>query len=113
MFVAAGYAAGKADGSTWEACVQKRLLDPLEMKATNFSVKDVDRLPDRSRPHVPNDGKNKIVPWYNLDNMPPAGAMNSTARDLAPWLRFQRGDGTATGKRLVSEPTSPRRTRHR
>lgn len=102
MFVAAGYAAGQADGSTWEASVQKRLLDPLEMKATNFSIKDVAKTPDHAMPHIIENGKRRRIDLHNIDNMGPAGSMNSTVRDLAAWLRFQLGDGTVNGKRVVS-----------
>ena len=36
------------------------------------------------------------------DNLAPAGAIKSSARDMAQWVRLQLGDGTFDGKRLVS-----------
>src|SRR5262249_24763655 len=42
-------------------------------------------------------------PLYNIDHMGPAGSINACVRDLVPWLRFQLGDGTVDGKRLVSK----------
>jgi CubicO group peptidase (beta-lactamase class C family) len=38
----------------------------------------------------------------NMDNIAPAGAIVSSVRDMAQYLRFQLGDGTFGGKRLVS-----------
>jgi len=40
-------------------------------------------------------------PHGNMDNIAPAGAILSNARDMAQWLRFQLGDGVYNGKRLV------------
>jgi len=44
----------------------------------------------------------KIVPWLNNDNIGPAGSINASARDMAKWVRFQLGDGTFEGKRLLA-----------
>jgi len=37
-----------------------------------------------------------------LENIGPAGSINVSARDLSQWLRFQLGDGTIDGKRVLS-----------
>ncbi|HEU4754701.1 MAG TPA: serine hydrolase, partial [Armatimonadota bacterium] len=102
-FATAGYAVGTASKSSWEAFVQKRLLDPLGMTATDLSIEAAQKSPDHATPHVKEeDGALKAVPWRGLENCAPAGAINSTARDLTRWVRFQLGDGTWEGKRLVS-----------
>ncbi|HZO89811.1 MAG TPA: serine hydrolase [Chthonomonadaceae bacterium] len=103
MYLAAGVAIGKASGGTWEAFLQQRILDPLGMTGACFSVKDVQQAPDRATPHEKDKEKNlKTVPWRNLDNVAPAGSINSGARDLTKWVRFNLGDGTFAGKRLLS-----------
>src|SRR5207253_3839197 len=38
-----------------------------------------------------------------IDQVAPAGSINSTARVMAQWLRFVLNGGTVSGKRLVSE----------
>jgi len=38
MIMTAGYLVGKVDGSSWEEFTQRKILDPLGMKETNFSV---------------------------------------------------------------------------
>ncbi|MEQ1923079.1 MAG: serine hydrolase, partial [Pyrinomonadaceae bacterium] len=39
----------------------------------------------------------------DIDEVAPAGSLNSSARDMAEWLRFVLNGGTVGGKRLVSE----------
>lgn len=40
MFMTAGYLVGEVASTTWEDFIRKRILDPLDMKETNFSVND-------------------------------------------------------------------------
>jgi CubicO group peptidase (beta-lactamase class C family) len=115
MFTTAGWAVGQASrlsslrtGETpvplaWADFVQKRILDPLEMKNTNFTTTVALKSSDYASPHRKNgEGKLEVIPWYRIDKPEPAGSINSCARDLAQWVRFQLGDGTFNGKRLVS-----------
>jgi CubicO group peptidase (beta-lactamase class C family) len=104
MYLTAGYAAGKANGSTWEELVQKRIFDPLGMAGANFSTKDAVKAADHATPHGKSAaGKIEAIAWRNIDNIGPAGSINAGVRDLGRWLRFQLGDGTSEGKRLLSE----------
>jgi CubicO group peptidase (beta-lactamase class C family) len=103
MFSTAGYAVGKASGSSWEDFMQKRIFGPLGMKNTTVTTTAIDK-DLRASPHRKNkDGKVVVIPWYEMTRPNPAGSINSSARDLGQWLRFQLGDGTFDGKRLVSE----------
>lgn len=102
MFLAAGMASGVADKSSWETVVQKRIFDPLGMKEANFSTMVASKAPDHSMPHVRLSGKVQSIEWKNIDNVGPAGSINASVRDLGKWIRFQLGDGTFEGKRLLS-----------
>jgi CubicO group peptidase (beta-lactamase class C family) len=104
MFSAAGFAVGKASGSTWQEFVQRRILDPLGMTDTSFTTSVAERAPDHASPHSKGrGGELGVVPWRNLDNIAPAGSINSSAEDLAKWVRLQLNDGTFEKKRLISE----------
>ena len=103
MFLTAGYAVGMASKSTWEEFVQKRIFDPLGISGANFSVTVAEKAPDHATPHRKHrDGKIERIPWRNIDSIGPAGSINAGVADLSKWLRFQLGDGTFQGKRLVS-----------
>jgi len=102
-FTAAGYAVGLAAKSSYNDFVRSRIFEPLVMKTANFRVSDMEKAPDHASPHnVTKEDKEEIMPWITLDQAGGAGAINASVRDLAPWLRFQLGDGTFDGKRLVS-----------
>jgi len=104
QFLAAGEAAGRAAGTSWEQLVRSRILDPLGMKATNFSIADLEKAADHARPHArtPRDvGPVRAIAPLPIDNVAPAGAINSNVRDLSAWLRFQLAEGTWEGKPLL------------
>jgi len=103
MYMTAGVAAGNAAKSSWEEATQRRIFEPLGMKGANFSARDAVKAPDHATPHLKNDaGKVQNIPWRNIDNIGPAGSINAGVRDLSRWLRFQLGDGTFEGKRLLT-----------
>ena len=104
MFLAAGEVAGAAGGSSWDALVRKRIFDPLGMASSSVSALDVMAAPDRATPHVKRAGRVQTTAWRNLDNIAPAGSINSNLEDLSAWLRLQMNGGLApNGARLVSE----------
>jgi CubicO group peptidase (beta-lactamase class C family) len=103
MFTAAGLAVAHDAGFSWDRFVQERIFDPLGMKSSDFTTKAALESPDHASAHHRNGrGSIEAVPWYPMLVPEPAGSINSNARDLAQWLRFQLGDGTFDGKRLVS-----------
>jgi CubicO group peptidase (beta-lactamase class C family) len=103
MFLAAGQAVGVAAKSSWEDVVQKRLLTPLGMTGANFSATLASKAANHATPHAKDrTGKVVPVPWRNVDNIGPAGSINAGVADMAKWVRFQLGDGTFEGKRLLS-----------
>jgi CubicO group peptidase (beta-lactamase class C family) len=101
MFLAAGEAAGKAAGSSWDDLLKQRIFIPLGMTS---SVTTVEGLANRNvtTPHGMAGDSAYTKPHANMNNIAPAGAILSNARDMAQWLRFQLGDGVYNGKRLVS-----------
>jgi CubicO group peptidase (beta-lactamase class C family) len=101
-FLAAGTAVEKASGRTWEEFVRARIFEPLGMTGASFSTTDAEKSADHATPHRKKDETVTAIPWRNIDNIGPAGSVNAAARDMAQWVRFQLGDGTFAGKRLLS-----------
>jgi CubicO group peptidase (beta-lactamase class C family) len=103
MFAAAGLAAGRAAGDSWDALVRKRLFEPLGMASARCTTPTAAEAPDRATPHRPDrDGRLRVIPWYVQAEPNPAGSVHASARDLAAWLQFQLGDGSYRGRRLIS-----------
>ena len=105
MYAAAGEIAGRVEGSTWEKLIADRIFKPLGMKGSNTSVEEMKKTKDFSYGYVYEEAtkETRRVPTRDLPAIAPAGAINSSARDMAQWLRLMLGGGVFEGKRLVSE----------
>ena len=101
MFLAAGQAAGKAGGSTWDQLVRERIFQPLGMTSTVASSRGLTN-PNVAAPHGIDHDTDFVKPPFDAENIAPAGAILSSAADMAQWLRFQLNDGVVGGTRLVS-----------
>jgi len=105
MFLTAGYAVGRIAGTTWEEFVRGRIWAPLGMRNSDFSVRDVVHAADYAMPYEEREGKVVSVPWRNIDNIAPAGAINSSVNDLSKWVRMQLNGGVFEGRRILKEKT--------
>lgn len=93
MFLAAGEAVAAASGMTWEAFVDRRIVQPLGMRNTSFTPAAAIANADHATPHRKKEGALKAIPWRNLDNIGPAGSINSNVEDLARWMQMQLAGG--------------------
>src|SRR5215831_6293118 len=105
LVATAGYLVGKIAGSTWEDFVRRRILLPLKMNNTNFSVSDSQRSPDFSYPYEKDEktGTVKQIPFHSADSIGPAGSINSDVEDVSNYLILQLGKGKFSGQQIVSE----------
>lgn len=101
-YLLAGEAIAAAAGMPYEDVVRQRILAPLGMRSTTVDDSAAARAPNRAMPHTMIGGVQRPIPWRDIDVIAAAGSVNSTAADMAQWLRFQMGDGTFAGRRLVS-----------
>jgi CubicO group peptidase (beta-lactamase class C family) len=110
MFMTAGYIAGLLNAKSWEDTVHERVLTPLGMEHTNFSLKDSQSSQDYALPYRKgNDVKSEVkrMPFDQqcLDRcaIGPAGEINSTAADMSRYLLFHLNKGKLQDKALLSE----------
>ncbi len=105
MYVAAGAAAGNAASSSWETLVTQRLLEPLGMTNSHTSVARYMNDPQRAVGYLWDQDRERFTqqPLRRVNALAPAGAIVSTAQDMAQWIRFQLGRGVLNSRRLVSE----------
>ena len=104
MYMTAGYLMGQIVGTNWEDFLQKRILDPLGMGNTNFSVTESQKALDFALPHYAGSDKVvKNIPFKNIDAMAPAGSINSNLKDMAQWLLFNLNKGKWDQEQIISE----------
>ena len=103
LYIVAGEIAGQLQAGTYEEAVAQRILQPLAMARTNFSVDETKRDPDHAKPYLrAADDELHEIPFARLDLAGPAGGLNSTASDLVPWLLTLTGHGVEGRGPLLS-----------
>lgn len=106
MFLAAGQIIPAVTDTSWDDFVRTRILEPLGMRRTRTSTKPLASMDNVATPHAIVDDYQVIpVPWHNIDNIAPAGSINSSAIEMAQWMRLQLAGGTYGGKRLIASKT--------
>jgi len=105
MFLTAGYLTEVITGKPWEVSVRERILNPLDMKRTNFSVADSQKDSDFAQPYDKKDDKIVKIPFRPITNIGPAGAINSSVNELARWVTVHLNDGKYGDKKLAEAAT--------
>ncbi len=105
MFAAAGELVTQAQKMPWEKFVPERIFAPLGMTNSNMSIKQMEKAKDFSLGYDYNFDTKETQkrPFREIGQVAPAGSINSSARDMAEWIKFVMNGGMANGKRLVSE----------
>ncbi len=112
-YVVAGHVVEALSGVPWEDFTRRRLLEPLGMRRTNLSVDEMLADDDHATAYTRRDGVVVHVPQRPLPAIAPAGAINSSAADMARWLLVQLAGGQLDGTTVMSPATAKlQRTPH-
>ena len=96
-----------ASGETWERFVSSRILKRVGMDGSDVRYAAAAGGGNVASPHAPIDGKVRPIAPFESDNTNPAGGINSSAEDMAKWLRVLASGGRlADGTRLFSESSA-------
>ncbi len=108
LYMTAGQIIPAVTGTTWDDYVRQRIFTPLGMNHTDLSTTGYKPGGDYAYPHSRVDGKLQVIPFEDLDNAAPAGAINSCAADMAKWVQLQlnRGKYVDHDGRLFTEQRS-------
>ncbi len=93
LYMTAGQIIPAVTGTSWDDFVRERIFVPLGMNHTNVNTADFKPGDDFSYPHSKVDGKLQVIPFESLDTVGPAGAINSSAADMAQWMLLQLNRG--------------------
>jgi CubicO group peptidase (beta-lactamase class C family) len=95
-------------GTSWDDYIRTRIFAPLAMKSSTVITSSFKPDDNVAFPHSKIDGTLKVVPFQNLDNVGPAGAINSSAAEMSRWLLLQLNHGKFADRdeRLFSEKQS-------
>lgn len=93
LYMTAGQIIPAVTGTSWDDYIRQHIFEPLGMKHSTVSNKDFKSGDDYASPHSRVDGKLQVIPLEDLDNVGPAGSINSCAADMAKWVQLQLNRG--------------------
>lgn len=103
LYIIAGVVIERITGKAWTEFITERILTPLQMNrtASNWHL-----LKDKSNsiaPHVPIDGKLKVIDRYTNPIFDAAAGVYSNVDDLSKWVLLHLNKGKYGDKQLISE----------
>jgi CubicO group peptidase (beta-lactamase class C family) len=92
LYIVAGEVIARASGMSYEAFVQKRIIEPLQMKNTFVGslMKDKSNL---ATPHSSVSGSIKAIEAQDVGMGSPAGGIFSNVADMSKWMLAQLNRG--------------------
>jgi CubicO group peptidase (beta-lactamase class C family) len=103
LYTVAGAVIQQVSGKPWATFIQERFFAPVGMGSSRTSISDLRPGDDAVAPHALVGDTLKAMAHVPLDNSAPAGAIVSSAEDMARWVLalLAKGD-LGNGKRLFS-----------
>jgi CubicO group peptidase (beta-lactamase class C family) len=104
MYAAAGYLIELQTGQTWEQVVRERIMQPLEMNQSGFSVADLLKQPEFGVGYTERRDSFELYnkPYYeDIGGLAPAGAIVSNLEEMSHWLICLMNDGKYQGRQVI------------
>lgn len=104
MYAAVGYIIELLSGKTWEEFVYERILQPLTMSSTVYSIAEMLQQSDYTVPFTEKRDSNEIyqIPYYEeMKAIAPAGAIISNIEDMSHWLTALIDDGKYADQQIL------------
>lgn len=101
MFLVAGLIIEQVSGKSWDDFINEKIFLPLSMTSSSLSIAQMIKEKNYALPHL----ADKPISLMSLDNISPAGGINSNIDDMLKWLQVWINEGTYNGKQLFSKNT--------
>jgi CubicO group peptidase (beta-lactamase class C family) len=104
MFAGVGYMIELQSGRTWEQFVRERILEPLEMRSTAYTIAEMVKQPEHGVGYTEKRDTFELyhIPYYeDTDGVAPCGAIVSNIQDLSHWLIALMNDGKYEGRQVI------------
>jgi CubicO group peptidase (beta-lactamase class C family) len=104
MFSAVGQIIELKSGRRWEQFVRERILTPLDMGSTTYTISEMLKHPDHGVPFREKRDSFELykIPYYeDTEGVAPAGAVISNIDELSHWLIALMNDGKYNGKQVL------------
>ena len=104
MYAGVGYSIQLQSGKPWKDFVREKILQPLEMNHTVYSITDMLKQPDYGVPFTEKRDSMELyeIPYYeDTDGLASAGAIISNIEDMSHWLIALMNNGQYGGKQVL------------
>lgn len=106
MYAASGHIINLLEGKTWEVYVQEKILNPLKMDNTTFTIAAMKKQSDYFVPYNEKRDTNILYKTEYInetDGLGPAGSIISNINDLSHWLSALMNKGVYEGNQVIPE----------
>lgn len=102
MYLAQGLITEKLTGKSWEDNVRERFFKPLQMSTSNLTIEELQKQSNISKGYsLQNFETNTLTPYYNIAAISPAGSINSSAKEMANWLKIWLNEGKFNNSQVL------------
>lgn len=101
MYLVAGLIIEKVSGKTWDEFIKGKIFTPLSMVNSSTSILQMEKNINYAKPHL----QNKPIKPVNMDNIGPAGSVNSNIDEMMNWLQMWLGKGRINDTIIINENT--------
>ena len=104
MYIAIGEIIKLRTNKTWEEYIKEKILNPLHMKSTVFSIEELEKTSDYAKSYKTDFIKKTIEPidfYRQTKASAPANGINSNVIDLSHWVICQLSKGTYNQKEII------------
>lgn len=106
MYVVAGEVIEAVSGLSWDEFVRQRIFGPLDMTESTTSHRPLAQRANVAAPHARRlfngVGSPRPIPYFDTENVGPAGSIHTNVAEAASWLQLHLNVGTHAGARLLS-----------
>src|SRR5262245_8844076 len=89
LYMIAGQIIPAVTGKSWDDFIKERIFRALSMDESNTSVTAFRPGDNIATPHAPVEGHIQPIKPIALDNVGPAGSINSNVSDMSRWVMIQ------------------------
>lgn len=104
MYIAVGHIIELKSGQPWEQFVRERILAPLDMTASVYTIADMLKQPERVVRYREKRDTFELykAPYYeDTEGVAPAGALISNVEEMSHWLIALMNEGKYNGKQVL------------
>jgi len=93
MYITAGEIIKTVTGLTWGQNVQERILNPVKMDRTIFSLEKLNKKGNFATPHAFEENKNIPITYVDWEEIGALGGIISSVNDMGKWMIFNMNNG--------------------